>query len=487
MKFEGTKNFTLFFGLFFTVLDQMVMVSIAPFISEELGGARHYTWTFTAYMFATAMFLLPIGRIADRAGTKRMYRYAMFVFIMGSLVCIISRSMGGLIAGRFIQGIGAGCVMPLSVGILIKELPMHKLPKTMGTFAVIYGVAAIFGPIFGYALAIHSWRLIFVFDISFAVAIVVLLWFVSHEQANLKSVDGVDLRGISLLTTCLLMLLMGLSVSRIDIYLSDVGFACLLLFPIFVIAFIRSERTVKNPIVPFDYLHSGRIMRCFGMNFILGYLLYTLVVFAHLAFIGHGTHVGLARLYPIYPIMIAIVVGSYTATRFFVFRRPKGVLGLSFGLCISGILLVLLNVQLKLAAGKLAGLFVAGLGIGFLLPLLFIYQQENIRPKGIVHMVFLVQFSRIIGGIIGTSLTAWVLVIAVLKSLDVDLDYINELLIIMSGTDLVRPGIEDAVDTFLKYYLGTILLVAALGMLLGSRYAQGKYSFAQSRRIAELE
>ena len=79
-----------------------------PTIVSQLGGLSSYSWVFSVYMLASTTTVPVYGKLSDVYGRKPVYAIAMLLFLVGSLLCGLSQSMGQLIAARAVQGLGAG-------------------------------------------------------------------------------------------------------------------------------------------------------------------------------------------------------------------------------------------------------------------------------------------------------------------------------------------------------------------------------------------
>ena len=79
-----------------------------PTIVSQLGGLSSYSWVFSVYMLASTTTVPVYGKLSDVYGRKPVYAIAMLLFLVGSLLCGLSQSIGQLIAARAVQGLGVG-------------------------------------------------------------------------------------------------------------------------------------------------------------------------------------------------------------------------------------------------------------------------------------------------------------------------------------------------------------------------------------------
>src|SRR5690348_7718053 len=108
----------LLLGMSLGALEATVVSTAMPTVISTLGGLAHYSWVFSAYLL-TSTACVPIwGRLSDQYGRRRIYLTGVAIFLLGSLLSGASASMLQLILSRAIQGLGAGCIIPLSMTIV---------------------------------------------------------------------------------------------------------------------------------------------------------------------------------------------------------------------------------------------------------------------------------------------------------------------------------------------------------------------------------
>jgi MFS family permease len=164
-------------------LDLAVVSTAMPTVVGQLGGIDLYAWTFTAYLISSTASVLVYGRLADLYGRKRMFLVATGMFLLGSVLCGLSQSMPQLIAFRFVQGLGAGGVYPITLTIIGDAFPLDARARLMGLLAAIWGISALIGPAIGGFLAEQiSWRWAFLVNLPLSVLAMVLIARFVQEQ-----------------------------------------------------------------------------------------------------------------------------------------------------------------------------------------------------------------------------------------------------------------------------------------------------------------
>lgn len=149
-----------------------------PLIGTELGApAVTLSWVVTAYLIASAAFLLPFGRIGDLWGRKRVFVAGAVIHALFSLACGLAPAVGQLIAFRVAQGVGASMGFATGIAILVSASPPRHRGRVLGlvTAAVYCGLSV--GPVVGGVLTQHlGWRSIFMLNTILGLGVAVTAW-----------------------------------------------------------------------------------------------------------------------------------------------------------------------------------------------------------------------------------------------------------------------------------------------------------------------
>lgn len=249
---RGPILLSLMLATALVALDATIIATASATIARELGGFDQVPWLFSSYLLAQAVATPLAGRLADVLGRKRLMLAGVTLFFVGSLLCGLAPTMGVLIAGRVLQGLGAGVVMPVSMTIAADIYTLEERAKTQGYLASVWAVSAVVGPTLGGVFSeFTSWRWIFLVNIPLCALGAWTLARRYHEAARDGEREPIDYVGAALLsggsTLLLLGLLEGGSTWAWDSAASVVVLAAsIVLLAVFVAHALRARHPVVN-------------------------------------------------------------------------------------------------------------------------------------------------------------------------------------------------------------------------------------------------
>jgi EmrB/QacA subfamily drug resistance transporter len=152
----------LLLTMMLAMLDQLVVGTALPRIVGDLGGVSHLSWVVTAYILTSTITTPFYGKLGDMYGRKKLFVFAIIVFLVGSALSGLASSMTMLIAFRALQGVGAGGLIVGAMATLGEIVPPRERGKYMSYFMVVMTLATVAGPLVGgYITDAFSWRWIF--------------------------------------------------------------------------------------------------------------------------------------------------------------------------------------------------------------------------------------------------------------------------------------------------------------------------------------
>lgn len=152
--------FAICMAVFLAAIDTVILTTALPTIAVDLKASDSgFAWIGSAFLIANAASMPFWAKTSDIFGRKPMLLSANVVFMVGSLVAALAKSLGMLIAGRAVQGIGAGGLMVLSNIVVSDIFSLRERGLYLGLIGMTWSFASAIGPVIGGALAQNvSWR-----------------------------------------------------------------------------------------------------------------------------------------------------------------------------------------------------------------------------------------------------------------------------------------------------------------------------------------
>jgi len=170
------------------------------------------SWVPTSYLLAAAMFLVPVGRLADIHGRKKVFTFGTAVFTLASLLAGLAPSAAVLVAARALQGIGSAMISGTGIAILTSVFPANERGRVLGiNVAAVYLALSLGPPLGGILTQQVGWRAIFFVTIPLGLVIIgFVLWLLDGEWAEARG-ESFDLAGSSIYALALVALMYGFS------------------------------------------------------------------------------------------------------------------------------------------------------------------------------------------------------------------------------------------------------------------------------------
>lgn len=173
---------SLMVATFVSALDVTAVSTALPTIVSKLQG-REFVWVGSSYTLASTAFLPMSGGLAQIWGRKPVILGALLLFLLGSGICGGAHSMGMLIAGRTIQGLGSGGILALTEIIIADLVPLRQRGAFLGIFGGVWAVAAAVGPPIGGAFSESTWRWLFYLNVPLTAVATVLVFVFLHVKS----------------------------------------------------------------------------------------------------------------------------------------------------------------------------------------------------------------------------------------------------------------------------------------------------------------
>jgi EmrB/QacA subfamily drug resistance transporter len=454
---------TILFGVVLAMLlgalDQTIVATALPTIGRELNDVHSLSWVVTAYLL-TATAVTPLyGKLSDVHGRRAMLLIAIGIFLVGSVVCGLSKNIYLLIAARALQGVGGGGLISLGQTIIGDVIPPRERGKYQAYFASVFVTASIAGPVLGGVLAEHlHWSFIFWINLplgaaAYAMTNRVLKLLPRHDRKH-----KIDVIGALLMVVATVALLLALTWGGTT-YAWDSA-AIVGLFAVSAIAWVffgvRISRA-PEPFIPLSVLghpvvRNGVIATSFAVGSMTGLTVFVPLYFE--AVIGlTAAQSGVALI----AFVGGAVAGATIAGRIMVHYthyKRSAVVGLTVGTA-AIFVLALWPTGLPFAAVEVI-LAVGGIGCGTIYPITTTAVQNAVPLHQLGTVTGVLNFFRSLGGAILVTVFGTIFLAAAASSPG------------MSVETIIAEGARAGTD-FTPVFRG-VFLAAAIASLIALIY-----------------
>lgn len=241
--------------------------------------------------FATGIFMVAAGDIADKIGQLRMTYMGLIISMFASLLLIISDITALLIIGRILQGLSAAILLPSTVGVLNNQFKGDHLRRAISYLMIsTVGGIGLAGVIGGLIATNFGWQTNFIISIVIAFIAILLLKDTPEKVSQHSHRHPFDYKGMSIFAVMIGSFTLLLTQGFEQGWFSTFSIICLSIFSITTLIFIIIERRHEVPFIDFSVLRNRPFIGAFLNNFVLNSGLGVTVVF----FIYAQTHLGLS-------------------------------------------------------------------------------------------------------------------------------------------------------------------------------------------------
>jgi EmrB/QacA subfamily drug resistance transporter len=404
------KSVRLIFGALMLVmllasLDQTIVSTALPTIVGEFGGLAHLSWIVTAYLLTTTIVTPLYGKLGDLLGRKIVLQSAILLFLVGSALCGMSRSMLELILFRALQGVGGGGLMVTTIAAVGDIVTPRERGRYQGLFGAVFGVSTVIGPLIGGYFVEHlSWRWIFYINLPLGIlSVMVIGWtFSTPARHRQKAIDfaGAGLLAVLLSAVMLLTTLGGQAIGWTS--LSSGVLAALALFGL--AGFILVEKSAPEPILPLSLFHNRNFVVSCTVGFIVGLAMFGAVTYMPLYLqVVRGVRPASAGL-QLTPMMAGLLVTSVSSGRM-ISRIGRYRMFPIVGTAVMTVGLALLSTLDVTSPPWMASVYmlVLGLGLGMVMQVLVLAVQNAVDYRDLGVATSGTTLFRSIGGSVGVA------------------------------------------------------------------------------------
>lgn len=391
--------------LLLAALDSTIVSTALPTIVGELGGLEHLAWVVTGYLLAQTIVTPIYGKFGDLYGRKLVLQSAIVLFLVGSALCGMSRSMTQLILFRFVQGLGGGGLNVTTQAVVGDIVSPRERGRYQGIFGAVFGLASIAGPLLGGYFTTHlSWRWIFYVNLPLGIVALVVLAATLPAQSQRRS-HAIDYAGAGLLAVALSGMTLVADVGGTAFpWSSGLVLGLIAVTTVGLVGFVLVERRAREPVLP-PHLFGQRTFSVTSLiGLIVGFALFGSVTYlpVYLQLVkGVGpTQSGLEML----PMMGGMLVTSIVSGQL-ISRTGRYKLFPVVGTAVMSLGLFLLSRLTVASSTWMASLdmLLLGLGLGLVMQVLVIAVQNAVDYADLGVATSGATLFRLVGGSLGTA------------------------------------------------------------------------------------
>ncbi|WP_447764883.1 MDR family MFS transporter [Sphingopyxis panaciterrae] len=275
VRYRGLLMVAVMAASVMQILDTTIANVAIPHMQSALGATSEtVTWVLTSYILASAIAMPITGWLADRIGRRELFLAAVAGFMVASMACGAAQSLEQMVAFRFLQGISAAFIGPLSQSVMLDINPPERHARAMSIWGMGVMIGPILGPILGGWLTESvNWRWVFYINLPVGLLTLAMMWALLPATRTIRR--RFDLFGFSMLGLGLAALQLMLDrgahqdwFNSVEIWVElGVSVACLWMFVVHLF-------TARAPLFNRQMLADRNLVTALGFMTVIGVVMF---------------------------------------------------------------------------------------------------------------------------------------------------------------------------------------------------------------------
>ncbi|WP_038491517.1 MFS transporter [Collimonas arenae] len=237
-------------ALFMENMDSTVIATSLPMMAHDMGESPiALKLAMTSYLVSLAVFIPISGWMADRFGARTVFRSAIGVFMLGSILCGMSNTLAEFVAARFLQGIGGAMMVPVGRLVILRTTSKAELVRALSYLTIPALLGPVIGPpLGGFITTYFHWRWIFFINVPISI---LGIYLATRYIENLRSDDTVPLDFVGFLLSAVgcSTLMFGLASAGRHLVAGDVSLVCVIAGSVSLLAYVWHAFRTPYPLI----------------------------------------------------------------------------------------------------------------------------------------------------------------------------------------------------------------------------------------------